>query len=90
MRSRSDQHVTWRGTENPADPLALDVVLSNLTWQTPQEVLAALEAGDVALDKGDSQEKTESILRCIDWIFWRMKPESEMFSGDCSVRFVDG
>jgi hypothetical protein len=33
-------------------PLAFEVVLANLARQTPVEVLAALRAGDVALDQG--------------------------------------
>ena len=37
-------------------PLALEVVLANLAHQTPSEVLAALQAGDVNIDpKSDSQ-----------------------------------
>src|SRR5438876_12449797 len=47
--------------------MALEVVLSNLARQTPQEVLSALQEGDVSLDKGDAQKKTESILRSIDY-----------------------
>ena len=46
-------------------PLALEVVLANLAHQSPAEVLAALQAGDVSIDpKSDSQDKTESILCC--------------------------
>jgi hypothetical protein len=56
-------------------PLALEVVLSNLARQAPQEVLAALQAGDVSLDKGDAQKKTESILRCIDYAHSNLSPE---------------
>jgi tetratricopeptide (TPR) repeat protein len=48
-------------------PLALEVVLANLARQRPAEVLAALEAGDVALDTGDGQSKTRSILRCVEY-----------------------
>jgi tetratricopeptide (TPR) repeat protein len=48
-------------------PLALEVVLANVARQTPQAVLEALRAGDVALDQGSSQSKTESIVRCIDY-----------------------
>jgi tetratricopeptide (TPR) repeat protein len=58
-------------------PLALEVVLSNLARQTPEEVLAALEAGDVSLDTGDAQKKTESILRCIDYSFSNISPEAQ-------------
>jgi tetratricopeptide (TPR) repeat protein len=46
-------------------PLALEVILANLAYQTPAEVLAALHAGDVKLDKSNAQDKTESIIQCI-------------------------
>jgi tetratricopeptide (TPR) repeat protein len=59
-------------------PLALEVVLANLAHQTPTEVLAALQAGDVSLDpKSDSQDKTESILRCIDYSHSNLSPEAQ-------------
>ena len=59
-------------------PLALEVVLANLTHQTPTEVLAALQAGDVSIDpKSDSQDKTESILRCIDYSHSNLSPEAQ-------------
>jgi tetratricopeptide (TPR) repeat protein len=59
-------------------PLALEVVLANLAHQTPTEVLTALEAGDVSIDpKSDSQNKTESILRCIDYSHSNLSPEAQ-------------
>jgi hypothetical protein len=58
-------------------PLPIEVVLANLARQTPAEVLAALEAGDVALDKGGAQDKTESILRCIDYSHSNLSPEAQ-------------
>ena len=59
-------------------PLALEVVLANLTHQTPTEVLAALQAGDVSIDpKSDSQDKTESILRCIDYSHSNLSTEAQ-------------
>ncbi len=60
-------------------PLALEVVLANLGRQTPAEVLAALQAGDVALDdpNADAQDKTESILRCIDYSHGNLLPEAQ-------------
>lgn len=58
-------------------PLALEVVLTNLTRQTPAEVLAALQAGDVNLDTTDSQKKTESILRCIDYSHSNLSPDAQ-------------
>jgi tetratricopeptide (TPR) repeat protein len=58
-------------------PLALEVVLANLARQAPGEVLAALQAGDVKLDTPGSQEKTESILRCIDYSHSNLSPEAQ-------------
>ena len=58
-------------------PLALEVVLANLAHQAPGEVLAALQAGDVKLDTPGSQEKTESILRCIDYSHSNLSPEAQ-------------
>jgi hypothetical protein len=59
-------------------PLALEVVLANLAHQTPTGVLAALQAGDVSIDpKSDSQDKTESILRCIDYSHSNLSPEAQ-------------
>ncbi len=66
-------------------PLALEVVLANLAHQAPAEVLAALQAGDVSLDieeskqKGKSifEQKTESILRCIDYSHSNLSPEAQ-------------
>jgi tetratricopeptide (TPR) repeat protein len=52
-------------------------VLKNLARQTPAQVLAGLQAGDVSLDAGDSQEKTESILRCIDYSHSNLSPEAQ-------------
>ena len=40
--------------------------MANLARQTSAEVLAALRAGDVALDQETSQSRTERLLRCID------------------------
>ena len=58
-------------------PLALEVVLATLARQTPSEVLAALQAGDVALDQGTGQSRTESLLRCIDYSHRQLAPEAQ-------------
>jgi len=66
-------------------PLALEVVLANLTHQTPTGVLATLQAGDVKLDIDESkqqdksifEQKTESILRCIDYSHSNLSPEAQ-------------
>jgi tetratricopeptide (TPR) repeat protein len=58
-------------------PLALEVVLANLVHQTPTEVLNALQEGDVNLNVGDSQERTENILRCIEYSHSNLSPEAQ-------------
>ncbi len=66
-------------------PLAMEVVLANLRQQTPDELLEALQAGDVRLDTPASQQKgkdifeqkTESILRCIDYSHSNLSPDAQ-------------
>ena len=58
-------------------PLALEVVLPNLARQAPKEVLSALQVGDVDLDTGDPEDKTKSILRCIDYSHSNLSPEAQ-------------
>jgi len=58
-------------------PLALEVILANLARPAPGEVLAALQAGDVKLDTPSSQEKTKSILRCIDYSHSNLSPDAQ-------------
>jgi hypothetical protein len=61
-----------------AFPLALEVVLANLAHQTPAQVLEALQAGDVSIDpKSSSQDKTESILLCIDYSHSNLSPDAQ-------------
>ena len=58
-------------------PLALEVVLANLARQTPSEVLHALQAGEVTINVGDSEKRTENILRCIDYSHSNLSPEAQ-------------
>jgi hypothetical protein len=58
-------------------PLPLEVVLANLARETPDSVLKALLAGDVELDRGSPQTRTESILRCIDYSHSNLSPEAQ-------------
>lgn len=60
-------------------PLAVSVVLANLSSQTPAEVLEALLRGGVDLHTGDGQSRTEDILLCIDYSHRNLSPDaSEM------------
>ncbi len=58
-------------------PLALEVILANLARQTPRQILEALQAGDVHLDEGDAQKKTESIVLCIEYSHSNLSPEAQ-------------
>src|SRR6266699_119619 len=66
-------------------PLAMEVVLANLAHQTPKEVLEDLQAGDVRLDIDESkqhgksifEQKTEGILRCIDYSHSNLSREAQ-------------
>src|SRR5947208_6651302 len=66
-------------------PLALEVVLANLRQQTPQQLLEALQEGDVTLDIDPNQQqgkdlfeqKTESILHCIDYSHSNLSPDAQ-------------
>ncbi|HMB08669.1 MAG TPA: tetratricopeptide repeat protein [Isosphaeraceae bacterium] len=58
-------------------PLALEVILRNLATQTPAQVLDALQAGDIQLDCPDAKDKTESILRCIEYSFSNLSPGAQ-------------
>ena len=58
-------------------PLALEIVLSNLAHQTPAAVLAALQTGDVQIDRQAGRSRTESILECIDYSHSNLSPEAQ-------------
>ena len=58
-------------------PLALEVILRNLATQTPAEVLVALQAGVVQLDRKDANDKTKSVLRCIEYSFSNLLPGAQ-------------
>jgi tetratricopeptide (TPR) repeat protein len=74
---RDDPELEWLLKLLNGYPLPLEVVLANLSRQTPAEVVAALQAGDVSLDTPDSQKRTESILRCIDYSHSNLSPEAQ-------------
>jgi tetratricopeptide (TPR) repeat protein len=75
---RPDEHLTTLIKLLDGFPLAMEVVLANLARKGPQEILEALQAGDVKIDpRSDSQEKTVSILRCIDYSYRNLSPEAQ-------------
>ena len=57
-------------------PLALEVILPNLARQTPAEILEALRAGEDKVDL-KSDDKTKSILRCIDYSHSNLSEEAQ-------------
>ena len=55
-------------------PLALETVVSNLARQSPAEILAALETGDLSIDPqtqnlalSENERRTQTILGCISY-----------------------
>jgi tetratricopeptide (TPR) repeat protein len=57
-------------------PLAMEVVLANLKQQNPHKILEKLQAADISLDTG-SEEKTESILKCVEYSHSNLSPEAQ-------------
>ncbi len=57
-------------------PLAMEVVLPNLSRQSPGEVLAALQGADVDLDTG-SEDRTRSILKCVEYSHSNLSQEAQ-------------
>jgi tetratricopeptide (TPR) repeat protein len=59
-------------------PLAMEVVLANLKQQSPKEILEKLQAADVNLDsKRESGDKTESILKCVEYSHSNLSTEAQ-------------
>ena len=58
-------------------PLPLEVVLADLACQTPVEVLKVLEASGVGVDSSDSEERTERILRCVEYSHGNLSSEAQ-------------
>jgi hypothetical protein len=58
-------------------PLPIQVVLANLSSQTPAEVIVALKLGDADIDNQKGVSKTESILRCIDYSHSNLSQEAQ-------------
>ncbi|MEO1148536.1 MAG: tetratricopeptide repeat protein, partial [Cyanobacteria bacterium J06638_22] len=61
-------------------PLAMEVVLANLARQSPQEVLAALNAADVDLAEGlnpGGEDRTNNILKCVEYSHSNLSPEAQ-------------
>jgi len=58
-------------------PLPIQVVLANLADQTPGQVLGALKEGGAIKDDSKIQDKTESIMLCIEYSHGNLKPEDQ-------------
>ncbi|MDB9346645.1 CHAT domain-containing tetratricopeptide repeat protein [Nodularia spumigena] len=57
-------------------PLAMEVVLTNLQRQSPQEILQGLQGADVNLDVV-SEDKTKSILKCVEYSHSNLSPDAQ-------------
>jgi tetratricopeptide (TPR) repeat protein len=60
-------------------PLAITVVLANLARQSPTEVLKALEEATLTVEAapGGVEDKTASILRCIEYSHANLAPQAQ-------------
>lgn len=58
-------------------PLAMEVVLGNLKKQTPTEILDALQSADINLDNPEGKNKTESILKCVEYSHSNLLPDAQ-------------
>ena len=58
-------------------PLAMEVVLPNLKLRTAAEIIESLKAGDVDLERQDGKDKTESIIKCVDYSHSNLSPEAQ-------------
>ncbi len=58
-------------------PLAMEVVLANLRQQSPEEILEKLQAADVNLDSKRDGDKTESILKCVEYSHSNLSPDAQ-------------
>ncbi|MCB0078088.1 MAG: CHAT domain-containing protein [Anaerolineales bacterium] len=78
-------------------PLAMQVVLANLTAATPADVIDRLQAGDVDLDDPTAGgDKTRSILQCIDYSHSNLSEAAQglllclaPFTGVINVNWLD-
>jgi Tfp pilus assembly protein PilF len=59
-------------------PLAMEVVLANLAQASPAQIIERLQAADVNLDnQKEAAQKTESILKCIDYSHSNLSSEAQ-------------
>lgn len=58
-------------------PTALEVVLPNLADEAPEDVLAALQEGDMALDQPDAADRTESLLQCVRYSYDHLPEDTQ-------------
>jgi tetratricopeptide (TPR) repeat protein len=59
-------------------PLVLQIVLSNLQYQSPSVVLERLVAGDTSIDFDDAHsDKTESLIKCIEYSYNNLSPTAQ-------------
>lgn len=58
-------------------PLALKAILPNLRTKTAKQIFEELKEGLPDLDKGNVQERTESIIKCIEYAHSNLSEEAQ-------------
>jgi energy-coupling factor transporter ATP-binding protein EcfA2 len=58
-------------------PLVLEVVLTNLTRQTPKAMLQSLHATDINFDASESRQEMERIARSVEYTHSNLSPDAQ-------------
>ena len=58
-------------------PLALKAILPNLKQKTTRRILQELQEGIDDLDKGNAQQRTESIIKCIEYAHSNLSDDAQ-------------
>ncbi|MEE9553477.1 MAG: tetratricopeptide repeat protein [candidate division Zixibacteria bacterium] len=76
-------------------PLALEVILPNLKKEDSAKIIEALKMADVDIDSPDVEDKTKSIVRCVEYSFSNLSDEAQKlficlapFSGVINIAFL--
>lgn len=60
-------------------PLALKCILPNLKKKSAEQILIEMQQGLTGLNTGNSLDKTENMLACIEYAYWNMSEATQKF-----------
>ena len=77
-------------------PLAMEVILPNLKTKTPEKIVENLKEANVELDKPGGKDKTDSIVKCVEYSYNQLSEEAQRlllvfapFTGVINLSFLD-